>query len=243
MTEISPLDALSSCELDTINIRNVTTVNEAPVMERLFRALSARCSHHSLRKIHITMVTKSLLAVHVSDSFTIDADMMRPLLSFVNLQEMIICTCHNFELGNDFLDEVTKAWPKLHTLRLGCYGWGGRSSITLAGFIPLIQRCPDLTYLGLVVDATVVDHSLNIPVSSTKITTLYLGDSKIEDSASVAAYLSGLFPNLTSIYSWESVISAARTAERKMYKDRWTEVVRLTKIFADVRRMERNKRD
>jgi len=212
-------------------------------MQRLFRALSACCSHHSLTKIHIHMISESLPAVHVSDSFTIDADMMRPLLSFVNLQEMIIGTCHSFELGNDFLDEVTKAWPKLHALRLGCYGWGGRSSITLAGFIPLIQRCSDLTYLGLVVDATVVDHSLNIPVSSTKITTLSLGDSKIEDSASVAAYLSGLFPNLTSINSWGSVISAARTAERKMYKDRWTEVVRLTKIFADVRRMERNKRD
>jgi len=244
MTESSPLDTLSSCDLDKICVTNITNSPTAPTIERLFRALPAGCSHHSVTSIRVTILIRPP-AIHILDGFTIDADMMRPLLSFVNLREIDINSYHGFELGNDFLDEVTKAWPKLRRLRLGSRGWGGRSSITLAGFVPLIQRCPDLTYLSLVVDATVVDHCLTIPASNTEIKTLYLGDSKIEDPASVAACLSGLFPNLTSIVSWDQalVISAATPAEEKMYSDRWIEVVRLTKIFADVRQIEESKRD
>ena len=132
-------------------------------------------------------------------------------------------------------------------MKLGIDGWdshkwGGQSNITLASLALLAQHCLNLTSLAIVIDTTVVDHVLDIPVSNTKLDFLYLGDSIIDNPTSVAAYLSAIFPYLTSIHSWEfSVLQAEE--KKKKYRDRWLEVARLINISADVRKTERNKMD
>jgi len=100
--------------------------------------------------------------------------------------------------------------------------------------------------LGIVVDATTVDPPLYIPKANIKVEHLRLGDSVIHDPAAVAAYLSALFPKLHSVCSWFGVTArqpAITWQKKEQYRDRWEEVVRLTKIFADVRHVERNKID
>jgi hypothetical protein len=233
------LDALRSCKLGSIKIQFAGTVNEARLMMRFFHVLHSRCSHHSLTRFDVAF-DRSPVAPHLD----ITVDMLRPLLSFVNLQKIIIRSCHRFKLDNDFVGAMAKAWPHLRVLQLGSYGsWGGQLDVTLAGLVPLVQHCPNLRRLGIVIDATVVDHSLDIPASNTKLKALSLGDSLIEDPASVAACLSGLFPFLNSIAGWNNSIHWFSIEDRAKYRGRWDEVVRLTKIFADVRQMERRNKD
>ena len=237
------LDALPSCELEDIEINFAYAVNEAPLMTRFFQVLHERCSHQSLTRIEIDFGT-SVVPTRLLD---IESDMLLLLLSFTNLQDMIIRSYHLFKLDNDFVEAAAKAWPHLCILQLGHggWGWGGQSTnVTLAGLIPLARHCPDLTKLCIVVDATVVDHSMDILVSNTKLDVLDLGDSVIDEPAPVAAFLSEIFPHLTSISSWNVPVTGRIAAEvRKKYSGRWDEVACLLKIFAEVRQMEKNKKD
>jgi hypothetical protein len=158
----------------------------------------------------------------------------------VNLQDITISICHLFGLDNNFVEAAAKSWPHLRSLQLGIdendHRWGGGSNITLTGLASLARHCPDLTSLAIVIDATLVDHVLDIPISNTKLQTLHLGDSIIENPTSVAACLSGIFPYLTSIYFCCSpLIQAGQT-----YRDRWNEVARLINISADARKTEKN---
>jgi hypothetical protein len=237
------LDALPSCKLDDIKIDFVNTVNEVPLMTRFFQVLHDRCSRQSLTRIEIDFGA-SVVPTRLLD---IESDMLWPLLSFTNLQAMIIRSYHLFKIDNDFVEAAATAWPHLRILELGRggWGWGGRSTnVTLAGLILLARHCPDLTRLCIVVDATVVDHPVDILVPNTKFKVLDLGDSMIDDPAAVAACLSEIFPHLTSISSWNvPVMGQTATEVRMKYSGRWDEVARLLKIFAEVRQMERNKND
>jgi hypothetical protein len=236
------LNALPSCKLDDIEIEFAHTVNEVPLMTKFFQVLHERCSHQSLTRIEIDFGA-SFVPTRLLD---IESDMLWLLLSFTNLQAMIIRSYHLFKVDNDFVEAAATAWPHLCILQLGRggWGWGESTNVTLAGLIPLARYCPDLTRLSIVVDATVVDHSVDILVSNTKLNFLNLGDSVIDDPASVAACLSKIFPHLTSISSWDvPVMGQTATEVQKKYNGRWDEVARLLKIFAEVRQMERNKKD
>jgi hypothetical protein len=92
----------------------------------------------------------------------------------------------------------------------------------------LARHCPDLTSLTIVIDATVVDHVLDMPISNTRLDVLHLGDSLIEDPTPVAAFMFSIFPYLTSIYSWDFIV-ADDEEMKKQYLDRWNEVVRQMK--------------
>ena len=238
------LEALPSCKLEAIEVRFEPTTNAADIMARFFQVLHERCAHQSLSRISVRFKA-DIIHSHYTD---IEGYMLQPLLSFMNLQDMTITIHRTFRIDNNFIEAAAKSWPCLRSLKLGLgWGndsWGGRSNITLTGLASLARHCPDLTSLGIVIDATVVDHVLDIPVSNTKLNALNLGDSIIQNPASVAAYLSRIFPYLTSVYSWQfHFIQAEREKMRKKYRDRWNEVGRLIKISADVHKMERSKMD
>jgi hypothetical protein len=95
-----------------------------------------------------------------------------------------------------------------------------------------------LSSLAIVIDATVVDHVLDILVSNIKLNALNLGDSIIRNPTSVAAYLSRIFPSLTSVYSSQFSVIQPEQRRKKKYRDRWDEVARLIKISADIHKME-----
>jgi hypothetical protein len=237
------LEVLPSCKLEAIRVQFKPTTNEGDIMARFFQVLHERCSHQSLSRIGVYF-GPNVIHLHYPD---IEGYMLQPLLSFVNLQDITISIHHMFRIDNDFVEAAAKSWPRLRSLNLGIgWGndrWGGRSNITLTGLASLARHCPDLTSLAIVIDATVVDHVLDTPVSNTKLNALNLGDSIIQNPTSVAAYLSRIFPYLTSVYSWQFSVIQAEQERRKKYRDRWDEVARLIKISADVYKMERNKMD
>jgi len=233
------LEALPSCKLETIRVQFKPTTNEGDIMARFFQVLHERCSHQSLSRIGVYF-GPNVIHLHYPD---IEGYMLQPILSFANLQDITISIHHMFKIDNNFIEAAAKSCPRLRSLELGIDGWGGRSNITLTGLASLARHCPDLTSLAIVIDATIVDHVLDIPVSNTKLNALNLGDSIIQNPTFVAGYLSRIFPYLTSVYAWRFSVLQAELERKKKYRDRWDEVARLIKISADVHKMERNKID
>lgn len=66
---------------------------------------------------------------------------------------------------------------------------------------------------------------------------LVLGDSKIDDAARVAAFLSDIVPYVNHIFSWIGD-DDDQPPEQREYCERWDEAASLIKVFADVRKQE-----
>jgi hypothetical protein len=50
---------------------------------------------------------------------------------------------------------MAMAWPRLRELSLGTErALGGVSNVTLTGLLPLVEYCPDLEILRIIVNAT-----------------------------------------------------------------------------------------
>lgn len=143
------------------------------------------------------------------DEDAIDQNIIEPLLSLPNLAHVILRPHHPLDVGDQLLEEMSKAWPRLRHLALDCDTWVRSLRITLQGLLPLVKGCPHLEHLELCINAKVTPFSLEAPpgrgVSGVKLTTLVLGYSPIANSAKVAAFLMDVFPNLTEIQGSSSM--------------------------------------
>lgn len=179
---------------------------------------------------------------HLPDGPMIDIDTIRPLLDLTHLTCVQLNPVCAFSLDDDRLTELALAWPALQELDLGTrHGWRRGTKVTLRGLLLLIKNCPKLDSLGIVINATKIDsHSPTRPgggVQNDAITELSLGDSTIDHSDHVAAFLSDILPKVEYIdHHWGS--SESRIA--KKYKRHWDTVGRLLSLFAMVREQERN---
>jgi len=154
-----------------------------------------------------------------------------------------------FQLDDEAIMTLGKAWPNLQILHLGThFGWG-RKGISLKALVSLIDNCPDLNTLNVVIDGVLVkDYSLDRPggpkgIHNEAINSLTIGDSRIQKKvALVAAFLSDILPNVDEISAWKSIQLEGRADARK-YRKRWNEVANLIGMFAMVRYQERMARD
>jgi hypothetical protein len=236
----SLIDIISPRQLDSINL-TVHSPPEAAAVGHLFQTLNARCSHTTLTQFTVQNYHHS----HTHPFDPIDEEMFRPLLAFPNMAEVLINIPLACRLGNSVLRDISTSWPRLRSLRINTRGgWGGQSQITLAGLIPLLSL-PRLEELSIVINATVVDHTLNMPptgVFNTKICDLNLADSVIQNEHAVAAFLSDILPNVRQINSWFYEVArnaSVSPADAERYRARWNTVAALIETFAAVREQER----
>lgn len=174
----------------------------------------------------------------------IDDHVLMPLMALGNLENVRINFA--FRFGNDMVRTMANAWPRLVSLDFGGRGWAGCSQITLAGLLPLIQL-PALGELSLSIDASVVDHTLNMPpvnTPNTHLLHLELNDSIIENPFLVAGFLSDLFPSLRTIDAWGASVRGDPHLPRgtvEEYKAKWQDVTRLVPLLAKVRQQEQRR--
>jgi hypothetical protein len=151
-------------------------------------------------------LTKLVVEVlHEDDLGDIGEVVFGPLLAFPNIAHIEINTRHVFRLGNGLLRDIANSWIQLQSLRIGSpLSRAGKSQITLAGLIPLLSLTK-LKALSIVVDAPVVDYTLDMPpigVANTEISVLSLGNSLVGGPSEVAALVSDVLPNVRKIISW-----------------------------------------
>lgn len=213
------------------------TVIRSSELTNLFQAMCVHCSHPTLEHVHFDMAqAESELGLFFDESI------LKPLLSFVNLQAVKLYSPRPFQIGNEMIREISAAWPQLRLLTVNSTDPVNSSQITPAGLIPLLCLT-HLRSLSIIVNASIVDYTLQPSPGActinTALTHLELQNSTVENSASVAAFLSAFLPRLNKITSWDSE-QVVNTVEGKKYRARWDEVARLVPIIAEVRQVERS---
>jgi len=236
----SLIDITSPRKLDSISL-TVRNPPEAAAMGHLFQTLHTRCSHTTLTQFTV----QNYRCSHTHPFDPIDEEMFRPLLAFPNMAEVLINIPLACRLSNSVLRDISTSWPRLRSLCINARGgWAGQSQITLTGLIPLLSL-PQLQELSIAINATVVDHTLNMPptgVFNTKICDLNLADSVIQNEHAVAAFLSDILPNVRRIDSWFYNVArnaSVSPADAEKYNARWNTVAALIVTFAAVREQER----
>jgi hypothetical protein len=175
----------------------------------------------------------------------IPGDIIYPLFSFTNLKVLEFGPGCPFAPDDALIRDIAKAFPQLQILHLGSsYGSGGRTNVTLPGLVPLVQYCPELWSLGIVVDTSNIDllsdRKPGHGFSNRKIRSLDLGDSRISKPAKVASFLSDIFPRLRIIDTDYHFDERSTAHEKELYEKLWKEVADLIEHFAEARRQERS---
>lgn len=113
--------------------------------------------------------------------------------------------CGAEDLGDDFVDGITGAWPRLRGFHIGeVYpDWVWRpSGCTLESIRLFAERCPELRELTFPFRACmpIGDHDrLGRGVVNKNLTALDVGRSTIQDPSMVAMFLAGVFPNIDGV--------------------------------------------
>lgn len=129
------------------------------------------------------------------------SEFLRPLTSLPALESLAITLDIVLELQDEWLEEVSLAWPRLQSL--GLYEMHHRPdrgpNMTLAGLIPLVKNCPQLNRLSLPIIATPFHPSLVGDASNSLVTSLHLPYSPITHPMKVGRCLTAIFPMLSDL--------------------------------------------
>jgi hypothetical protein len=169
-----------------------------------------------------------------------------PLTFFENLGRIDINVDYGISLNDDDIKSLFSSWPQLYSFSLNdIIGWRVKSGITHIGFLAMLKLCPNLQTLCVALNT---DSFKEVPlerpgggIENTSLQILGLADSSIEsrETIAVAAFLSDIFPNLTNITAWDSVVMMQRP-NAMVYIERWTLVCDILKGINKVRQQERD---
>jgi hypothetical protein len=214
----------------------------------------------------LTTLVLSLLVKWVeepSHSTSVTMDTLRPVLACSKLVEFDITYNYPFRLTQADLAELARNWPSLQSLFLCEYPYvtHDRSDAlpTLAALIPFAEHCPNLTGLGLFLDATIDEETSPLPSVITPFRNLALlnvGQSFISNPEAVAMFIAQICPqkgldlNMVHDASPHSFSPYLETIpdppfdellQKRM--DTWREAKKLIPAFQTVQRKEKERTD
>ncbi|THH31656.1 hypothetical protein EUX98_g2540 [Antrodiella citrinella] len=214
----------------------------------LFEAIADSCSPAVLTDLDFFIENLEELSEEHLIFDPIRSSALRPLLRFTRLTTFSLDLFWSWDLDNSLIQEMAHAWPQLKVLRLdpNFYGPPAESRITLRGLEPLAMHCPHLQVFGATIDATTLPADGPLPIINTgqapqsPLTSLLVGDSKIQSFLRVARYLSRLFPALQRIQTYDLLnVWEGMEEEVEFAGELWREVVTLVQVMALVREQER----
>jgi hypothetical protein len=165
--------------------------------EELYSALSAHCSHDTLKTLKFTV--RSFLGRITASEYTIPGRALKPLFCFTNLVTVCIRSANGYLLDDEIMAELAAAWPRIEELRLEVHDHLHPCG-TLLGLQALARHCLNLHTLELTLDASSVPLSHPDPCPKhPALVKLDVGYSLISNAFDVARFLSATFPNVTQI--------------------------------------------
>jgi hypothetical protein len=167
----------------------------------------------------------------VAGDLTQISEMIKPLLSLVNLEVVNIALKGRLYIDNFLLQAIGNAWRKIRELHLCDAEYGSIPDITLLNVIELIGKCPCLTNLSIRFNALSTKYQIRdlraiaprpVDTSLENFDVLF---SPIGQSWQTVAQLLVLaFPHLKNVYcGW---LGRDPHNQRKVYKQRWDFVTR-----------------
>ncbi|KAJ7134055.1 hypothetical protein C8R43DRAFT_1133068 [Mycena crocata] len=201
----SYIGLMSQCTLTTVDIE-IKAPSTAEQSATLYSALTAICIPSAVHSFFIKNSVSYSRRMDDGDTYVVPSTALQTLSCFANLTTLALQSPMGFDLNDALIAELAQTWPRLQfCMLLADAGaqyrpWG----ITLVALRAFAQHCPDLGYLGLTFDATVIPPRLSTgsphirPIQE-GLLHLDVTASPASDAASVAGYLSGLFPRLWNV--------------------------------------------
>ncbi|KAJ6468638.1 hypothetical protein C8R47DRAFT_803408 [Mycena vitilis] len=175
--------------------------------------MTASETHDLLAAVSTGVIPSTLDFLHIDnecghlDETDTSLYLVRPqslhiLLPFTHLAMLYITSPLGFDIDDEDITALARAWPHLVTLELGVRFPMHDPRTTLRCLHPLAQHCQRLVRLTIALDATNVpalelDVSARLPGYSLEF--LDVAHSLISSPIAVARFLSGVFPKLTTL--------------------------------------------
>ncbi|EIW84618.1 hypothetical protein CONPUDRAFT_161997 [Coniophora puteana RWD-64-598 SS2] len=219
------LDAMG--RLPVLQLKEFTCISSGHPTPDISNFLRTVMSHFDRTRLSaLSILEDPDTSLSAASLAPLNFEVLKPLMSCENLEKLAIWTCIPFSLDDNEISILSSSWPKLRSLNFGTRdGWGTEKEPSLKGLTVLLDSCPDLEELHIVIDASLYHDLPPSAVGRNRNTiTLFLDNSPLEDPLYVSSFLHLLLPNLYSVNTWEQNISPD-------FKQRWAAVNNLISGF------------
>ncbi|KAG1846076.1 hypothetical protein DFJ58DRAFT_747301 [Suillus subalutaceus] len=186
-------------------------VDSARVLPGLISRLFNACAHNSLRQVRLSITNREL----ADRGTSLGAAAFQPFFAIRNLRMFNFATSGYcaVRLDDATLLQMAKAWPLLEDLSITGYS-DSSDRVTPHAFVLLLSHCPRLVSVAIPVDWGMIDRSgipRDIPYQGfyhNILSRLVFRGTRIDSPISIAAFISAIAPNVTSIEgddSWSMV--------------------------------------
>ncbi|KAJ7658623.1 hypothetical protein DFH06DRAFT_1327197 [Mycena polygramma] len=167
--------------------------------------------------------------------YLIQPDTLTLLICFKNLTFLDITCAFGFDLDDDTVSQMARAWPQIQTLRLaGILPSTSRPRATLASLCSIARHCPRIVTLTLAFDGSVIPSpcaaSPGVVVRNESLRQMNVLHSPITTPITVGRFLFGVFPNLYRITTSREGMDDEGEAQLQEHEDAiryhrcWTEL-------------------
>ncbi|TFK34790.1 hypothetical protein BDQ12DRAFT_338930 [Crucibulum laeve] len=240
------IESLSSGPLERLSL-SFDEPTPSVVWKELCNALKQYCNPKYLKAIELEDYQEEYMGYNGgldADDYIIGLEHFTSLFSFHNLTDLILKPFYGFHFSSEAIHNIAMKWPNMEhlTLRPNAVHPLHASGITLHDLETFAKHCRKLEHLGLIFDTTLPNN--DNPSKRTEqqsldtLKVLHVGHSPLGDQPSVAAYLSGIFPSLDHIETFEGT-EGSDDGEGTSVDRAWLNVSRLVPVFARVRAEER----
>jgi hypothetical protein len=219
------LEAMALCPFTCLLIEcNINVEPMSQVLE-LTKAISCHRSHSSLTAVHLTWISSTQNDCPNPDGTYLSLpDALYPLFSLPSLEEVYISSKRVRDLDDSWIAQAALAWPLLDSFALPSRPRPLVPRITLAGLVPLIKHCPNLCNIYMQIDAKPVPLALLEGVRNTRIQTIVIHGSAIDQPLGVLRSLIHLFPNLVYVDGQLARPSGPMSPIQERYNNCWENV-------------------
>jgi hypothetical protein len=239
---IALLAAVTHRPLTSLGIGFEKAFPNTDTITQLYSTIATHCSSATLESLHINDAflearSADMLNEDEFESYLVGPGALRPLFAFTNLTTVLLRPYFGFDIDDNTVTEMAKAWPRVEELTL-TFGMDQhlalvRTEVTLNGVREIARHCSNLRELELFFDATNVPR-LDAAIQQTSLIRLEVACSPISSSGPTAIFLSHLFPNLKSVNSYCSLTDNGEPSAVR----RWENVATLLKGVSKYSRIQ-----
>jgi len=220
----------------------------AQVVPASISRISNACAHSALERFRILVKDSG-----ATPDTSISAAVFQPLCTFRNLRQLVFEVQFDVRFDDTTLLQMAKAWPLLEELVIrGEYSPSSSNNINITtnSLVSLLQHCPRLTSIGIVVDWSSVDRpdiSPEIPYqwqgfAHKALSYANFGSSKIHHAIGVAAFISAIAPGMKTFSGWDDDWHLDHP-DFEEYSSKWKLAQDLANAFSVVREQGRRMRE
>ncbi|KAJ6501022.1 hypothetical protein C8R47DRAFT_1068017 [Mycena vitilis] len=215
------LPASTDVPLETLYVA-LDVVPPAADVHTLFTTIGASVSASTLTRLHLGCRT---FGWGDPRSHLIHPGTLVLLLCFENLTELTLASSIGFDLDDETVSQMARAWPRMESLHLLGFSTYTRPRTTLASLSAIARHCPRMYALTIAFDGSAIPPStavsLGVAGQHNSLFLLNVLHSPIAAVRHMQQYLFGVFPNLLQIY----VVALIPAYEDSLLRlRRWQEV-------------------